>query len=185
MYKIHPLSEVHSINIGQDTVVWQYSVILKGAQIGTNCNINCHTFIENDVIIGNNVTIKSGIYLWDGLRIESDVFLGPNATFTNDLNPRSKIYKKAITTIVKEGASIGANATILVGITIGKFALIGAGAVITKNVPDYALFYGNPGIQKGWVDEFGEKLIEIEENLWRSNADCFYKLEPSGLIKIR
>src|SRR6056297_2405030 len=106
---IHKTADVLSENIGEDTQIWQFSLVLKGAKIGSNCNINCHTFIENDVIIGNNVTIKSGAYLWDGLRIEDDVFIGPAVVFTNDLKPRSKKRVQFVNTTIKRGASIGAN----------------------------------------------------------------------------
>lgn len=142
---IHPLSDVHSKNIGQNTRVWQYSVILKNAVIGNNCNVCAHTLIENDVVIGDNVTIKSGVFIWDGTRIGDNVFIGPNVTFTNDKRPRSKIYpEKFLETIIEDGASIGANATILPGIRIGKNAMIGAGAVVTKDVSANAVVIGNP-----------------------------------------
>ena len=145
MLKIHPLAEVKSINVGRDTRVWQFSVIFEDAIIGENCNICAHTLIENDVVIGNNVTIKSGVFLWNGTRVEDDVFIGPNATFTNDVMPRSKVYPPVFKRItLKKGASIGANATILPGITIGFKARVGAGAVVTKDVPDYAVVVGNP-----------------------------------------
>jgi UDP-2-acetamido-3-amino-2,3-dideoxy-glucuronate N-acetyltransferase len=142
---IHPLSDVHSSSIGMGTRIWQYSVILEGAVIGENCNVCAHTLIESDVIVGNNVTIKSGVYLWDGITIENNVFLGPSVTFTNDKYPRSKVYPdEYMRTHIKEGASLGANATILPGITIGKNSMVGAGAVVTKNVPDNVLVVGNP-----------------------------------------
>lgn len=145
MSKIHPLSDVQTQNIGKDTLVWQYTVILKDAVIGNNCNINCQVFVENDVIIGDNVTVKPGVQIWDGLRIEDHVFIGPNVTFTNDPYPRSKQYPTEFQrTIVKKGASIGANATILGGLTIGENALIGAGSVVTKDVPSNELWVGNP-----------------------------------------
>ena len=145
---IHPLADVQTIDIGERTKVWQFCVILKQAKIGANCNINCHVFIENDVLIGNNVTIKPGVQLWDGIVIEDGVFIGPNATFTNDLKPRSKQYpEKFLKTIVKKGASIGANATILPGITIGENAMIGAGSVIVKDVPPNTVWVGNPAKQ--------------------------------------
>lgn len=145
MSRVHPLSDVKTLKIGKTTRVWQYSVILEGAEIGENCNICAHTFIENDVVIGNNVTVKSGVYLWDGLRVEDNVFIGPNATFTNDLLPRSQKYPKAFANItLRKGASVGANATILPGLTVGEYAMIGAGAVVTKDVPEYAVVVGNP-----------------------------------------
>jgi len=145
---IHPLADVQSKYIGEGTTVWQFAVILPKAVIGKNCNINCHTFIENDVIIGDRVTIKSGVYIWDGIRIEDDVFVGPNATFVNDKYPRSKQYPEKFQTIkIGKGASIGANATILGGIEIGNYAMIGAGSVVLKNVPANTVWAGNPAKQ--------------------------------------
>lgn len=142
---IHPLSDVQSTNIGTDTRIWQFSVVLKDAVIGDNCNVCAHTLIESDVVVGNNVTIKSGVYLWDGIRIEDDVFIGPCVAFTNDKTPRSKQYPEVfLSTTVKKGVSIGANATILPGVTLGEHCMIGAGAVVTKNVPAYAVVVGNP-----------------------------------------
>ena len=142
---IHPLSDVQSKNIGSGTRVWQFSVILSEAIIGENCNICAHTLIENDVVIGNDVTIKSGVFIWDGITVANKVFIGPCATFTNDKLPRSKMYPNEFSrTLIQEGASIGANATILPGITIGRYAMIGAGAVVTKDVPDFAMVVGNP-----------------------------------------
>jgi UDP-2-acetamido-3-amino-2,3-dideoxy-glucuronate N-acetyltransferase len=148
--KIHKLSDVQSKNIGEGTAIWQYCVILNDVQIGRDCNICSHCFIENGVIIGDRVTIKNGVYIFDSVYIEDDVFIGPNVTFTNDSYPRSKrrekknkiVYPK---TIVSEGASIGGGATILPGIIIGKKAIIGAGAIITKNVKDGTIVYGNSG----------------------------------------
>jgi len=142
---IHKLSDVQTKKIGENTTIWQYAVVLEGAEIGENCNINCHTFIENDVVIGDRVTVKSGVFLWDGIRVEDDVFIGPNATFTNDKYPKSKQYPGEFQkTILKKNCSIGANATILGGVTIGAYALIGAGAIVTKDVPDYAIVKGMP-----------------------------------------
>lgn len=156
---IHQTSDVQTSKIGKDTLIWQFCVILPGAVIGSNCNINCNVFIENEVIIGNNVTIKSGVQIWDGITIENDVFVGPNVTFTNDLYPRSRIKPyNVIKTVVNEGASIGANATILAGITIGRFAMIGAGSVVTKNIADFELWLGNPARHVGFVSESGEVL---------------------------
>jgi len=145
-YKIHPLSEVQTTQIGENTQIWQFSVILEGAKIGSNCNINCHTFIENDVTIGNNCTLKSGVYLWDGIEIGNNVFIGPNATFTNDKHPVSQVRpEKFMKTIIENNVSIGANSTILPGIVIKKNALIGAGCVVTKDIPENAIVAGNPG----------------------------------------
>ena len=141
---IHPLADVHSSHIGINTKIWQFVVILPAAKIGDDCNICSHCFIENDVVIGNRVTVKCGVQIWDGLRIEDDVFIGPNATFTNDLYPRSKQDFSLLLTTVKKGATVGANATILAGITIGQNAMVGAGAVVTRDVPPNVLVVGNP-----------------------------------------
>ena len=141
---IHPLADVQSENIAEDTRIWQFVVILPNAQIGSNCNICSHCFIENDVKIGNNVTIKGGVFVWDGLTIEDNVQIGANVTFTNDKYPRAKQPFIIQRTLVKKNASIGAASVILGGITIGENAMIGAGSVVTKNVPDNELWFGNP-----------------------------------------
>ena len=142
---IHKLSDVQSKNIGKDTKIWQFCVVLAGAVIGDNCNICAHTLIENDVVIGNDVTIKCGVFIWDATIIEDNVFIGPCVAFTNDKSPRSKIYPdQFLKTVVKKGASLGANSTILPGITLGENCMVGAGAVVTKNVPNNAVVVGNP-----------------------------------------
>lgn len=154
--RVHPLSDVMSLHIGEDTNIWQFCVIFPNAVIGQNCNICANVLVENDVIIGNNVTVKSGVQIWDGVRIEDNVFIGPNVTFTNDLVPRSKSYSTAFErTIVKRGASIGANSTIIAGNTIGEYSFIGAGSVITKNIPPYSVWYGNPARHVGYVTKDG------------------------------
>jgi len=144
-YFVHQLADVKSSNIGLQTKIWQFSIILEGATIGNNCNINCHCFVENDVIIGNNVTVKSGVYLWDGLRLGDNVFIGPNVTFVNDKYPRSKKFpQKYLKTVVENGVSIGAGATILGGVKLGSGSMIGAGSLVTKEVPPGQLWHGNP-----------------------------------------
>lgn len=144
-YFIHELADVQSTNIGKDTRIWQFAIVLKNAVIGGNCNINSHTFIENDVVVGDNVTVKCGVFLWDGLRVEDNAFIGPNVTFTNDKYPKSKAYPDEFQqTVVKKGASIGANATVLGGVSIGENSLVGAGSVVTKSIPDNELWVGNP-----------------------------------------
>jgi len=155
---IHRLSDVQSSNIGKNTYIWQYCVVLKDAIIGHNCNINANVFIENDVIIGNNVTIKSGVQIWDGVKLSNNVFIGPNVTFTNDFMPRSKKYPKVfLNTIIEEGASIGANSTIIGGTTIGKYSMVGAGSVVTKNIGNNELWYGNPAVFKSYICNCGQK----------------------------
>lgn len=181
-YKIHELSDVQSKNIGRNTVIWQFVVVLSKAVIGDNCNINCNVFIENDVVIGNNVTVKSGVQLWDGLRIMDGVFIGPNVTFTNDNTPRSKKYPHSFSSIVvRKGASIGANSTIVGAIEIGEYALIGAGSVLTKSVPPFTLWFGNPAVQKGYVTEDGE-IIDL--NLQSKSSDKQFKYVNQKLIII-
>ncbi|MBZ9845827.1 WxcM-like domain-containing protein [Mesorhizobium sp. CA5] len=148
---VHDRGICESTRVGNGTRVWAFAHVLPGAVIGANCNICDHVFIENDVTVGDDVTIKSGVQLWDGIRLGNRVFVGPNATFTNDRFPRSKHYpEQFLQTIVEDGASIGANATILPGITIGRQAMIGAGAVVTKNVPANAVVVGNPAVIVGY-----------------------------------
>lgn len=142
---IHPLSDVQTSNIGEGTRIWQFSVVLKGAKIGKNCNICAQTFVENDVVIGDNVTIKCGVQIWDGLRIGNNVFIGPNVTFTNDRHPKSGNREyHCETTVIEDDVSIGANATILPGVRLGKGCMIGAGAVVTKDVNAGVTVVGNP-----------------------------------------
>ncbi|MHC4430420.1 MAG: acyltransferase [Planctomycetota bacterium] len=141
---IHRLSDVQTAKIGRNTRVWQYVVILRDAVIGADCNICSHSFIENDVVIGNRVTVKCGVRIWDGVTIEDDVFIGPNVTFTNDKFPRSKDYKEPAKTLVRRKASIGAGVAILSGIEIGENAMVAAGAVVTRDVPPNAVVAGNP-----------------------------------------
>ena len=143
-YFMHSHALVESRQIGKNTRIWAFAHVLPNASIGADCNICDYVFIENDVIIGNRVTIKCGVQIWDGIQLEDDVMVGPNATFTNDLYPRSKQPFELRRTVVKRGASIGANATILCGITIGEGAMVGAGAVVLKDVPPHAVVVGNP-----------------------------------------
>ena len=156
---LHPQGICETDKVGEGTRIWAYAHVLPGAVLGAECNICDHVFIENDVIVGDRVTVKSGVQLWDGIRLEDDVFIGPNVTFTNDPFPRSKkhLEKYQITT-VRKGASIGGNATILPGITIGSMAMVGAGAVVTTDVPPNAIVYDNPAIIKGYTD------IKVKDN---------------------
>jgi acetyltransferase-like isoleucine patch superfamily enzyme len=151
--KIHPQAICETPHVGAGTRVWAFAHILPGAVIGKDCNICDGVFIENDVVVGDRVTVKCGVQLWDGLRLEDEVFVGPNATFTNDPMPRSKRYpEKFPVTVVRRGASIGGNATILPGITIGEQAMVGAGAVVTRDVPPRAVVMGNPARIRRYLD---------------------------------
>lgn len=162
MIRIHPSSEVLSQQIGNDTYIWQYCIILPGAEIGSNCNICANVLIENDVKLGNNVTVKSGVQLWDGVTLEDNVFIGPNVTFTNDKVPRSKMYPDLfLKTLIKKGASIGVNSTIVAGHTIGEYAFVGAGSVVTKDIPANTVWYGNPAVHHGYITNEGV-LLDLE-----------------------
>jgi acetyltransferase-like isoleucine patch superfamily enzyme/dTDP-4-dehydrorhamnose 3,5-epimerase-like enzyme len=155
---IHPQGICESHTVGNGTKVWAFAHILAGAVIGEDCNICDHVFIENDVVLGDRVTVKCGVQLWDGLRIENDVFIGPNATFTNDLFPKSKQRPDRFArTTLEEGCSIGANATILPGISIGRNAMVGAGAVVTRSVPPNAIVRGNPARIYGYSSRLGKE----------------------------
>jgi UDP-2-acetamido-3-amino-2,3-dideoxy-glucuronate N-acetyltransferase len=155
----HSQAIVESQNVGPGTRVWAFAHILPGARIGADCNICDGVFIENDIIVGDRVTIKCGVQLWDGIVLEDDAFIGPNATFTNDKFPRSKKHPDAFArTIVQKGASIGANATILPGLTIGMNAMVGAGAVVTRDVPQNAIVAGNPAVITGYVEAQSTRL---------------------------
>ncbi len=160
---IHALADVQSTAIGAGTRIWQFVIVLAGAKIGDDCNICSHCLIENDVVIGDRVTVKSGVQLWDGLRVGDDVFIGPNASFANDRFPRSKkAPAKFLQTVVEAGASIGSGATILPGITIGRNAMVAAGAVVTRSVPPNAIVVGNPAKIVGYVDADRNKVAAVE-----------------------
>jgi acetyltransferase-like isoleucine patch superfamily enzyme len=180
---IHPSSIVDSTNIGKDSKIWAFVHILKGAKIGSNANICDHCYIENEVVIGDNVTVKCGVWLWDGIVIENNVFIGPGVAFTNDLYPRSKNtnydQKK---TLLREGCSIGANSTILAGVTIGRYAMIGAGSVVTKDVSDFELVYGNPAHHQGYVCKCGKK-ISLNNNICSCDCGCTFELS-NGRLKL-
>ena len=142
---IHPMADVQSSQIGDGTRIWQFAVVLKGAKIGRDCNICAQTFIEDDVVIGDNVTVKCGVQLWDGLRVGNNVFIGPNVTFCNDKHPRSGNHSfTRLQTVIEDDVSLGANATILPGVTLGRGCIVGAGAVVTKDVPPGVTVAGNP-----------------------------------------
>jgi UDP-2-acetamido-3-amino-2,3-dideoxy-glucuronate N-acetyltransferase len=157
---IHPNALVDpSVTIGSGTRVWAFAHLVTGAVIGRDCNICDHTFVEGGVRMGDRVTLKCGVYLWDGITIADDVFIGPGAAFTNDLRPRSRRRPaEYLQTRLLQGCSIGANAVILPGITIGRWAMVGSGAVVTRTVADFALVRGNPAVRHGWVCKCGLKL---------------------------
>lgn len=158
---IHAMSDVQSNTIGAGTRIWQFVVVLEGAQIGENCNICSHCFIEGGVTIGNRCTIKSGVQLWDGVTLHDDVFIGPNVSFANDSFPRSKNYLQSpLITLVEAGASIGAGATILPGITVGRGALVGAGAVVVQSIPPNAIVVGNPARIVSYVDTGDARTLD-------------------------
>lgn len=187
-YFVHPSSIIDAdCQVGEGTKIWHFSHVMSGAVIGTNCNLGQNVVVSPKVVLGNNVRVQNNVSIYEGVICEDDVFLGPSVVLTNVINPRSAVsrkdeYKK---TLIKKGASIGANATIVCGNTINEFAFIGAGAVVTKDVPAYALIVGNPGKQVGWMSEFGHKL-EFDNN---NKAVCKesgqqYKLENNSVQKI-
>jgi len=153
IYHLHPSGICETTNVGERTNVWAFAHILPGAKIGSDCNICDHVFIENDVVIGDRVTVKCGVQIWDGIHVEDDVFIGPNASFANDKFPRSKHFQdEVVRSHICHGASIGANSTILPGVRIGQHAMVGAGTVVTRDVPPFAIVTGNPGRIVGYVN---------------------------------
>ena len=187
-YFVHESSYVDEpCEIGKGTKIWHFSHIMKNSKIGENCNIGQNVVISPNVIIGNNVKIQNNVSVYTGVICEDDVFLGPSCVFTNVINPRAFIerkdeYKK---TVVKKGASIGANATIVCGHNIGEYAFVGAGAVVTKDVPDYALVIGNPARVVGYVCQCGNKLLEQENNLFKCGACNKEYILTDGSLKPR
>jgi acetyltransferase-like isoleucine patch superfamily enzyme/dTDP-4-dehydrorhamnose 3,5-epimerase-like enzyme len=178
-YHVHTSSFVLSKHVGKKTNIWAFCNILADAVIGAECNICDHVFIENDVVMGDRVTIKCGVQLWDGLRVEDDVFIGPNVTFSNDKFPRSKQYLNTpLQTIVRHNASIGSNATILPGIVIGEYAMVGAGSVVTNSVPAYAIVVGNPARITGYVNV---NNINTSKNSGILEHDTVMKIEVKGV----
>ena len=173
-YFVHESSYVdEGAQIGADTKIWHFCHVMGSAIIGERCNIGQNVFVAADVVIGNNVKIQNNVSLYTGVVVEDDVFLGPSMVLTNVINPRSHVSRKDEykSTLIKQGASIGANATIVCGVTLGRYCFIGAGAVITRSVPDYALVYGNPGRVQGWMCQCGIRL-EFESLEGREQALC-------------
>jgi UDP-2-acetamido-3-amino-2,3-dideoxy-glucuronate N-acetyltransferase len=183
---VHPNALVETQQIGEGTRVWAFAHVMKDAVIGKHCNICDHAFVESNVTIGDGVTIKNGVAVWDGVTLGDHVFVGPNAVFTNDMNPRAEVKKghdQFVLTEVREGASIGANATIVCGVTIGRYAFIGAGTVVIRDVPAYALMVGNPARMIGYMCECGEtlpnSLICVCGKRFQSSADGLHKVSES------
>lgn len=178
-YFVHESSYVDDgVEIGAGTKIWHFCHIMPRAKIGERCNIGQNVLISSDVTIGNNVKIQNNVSLYTGVIVEDDVFLGPAMVFTNVINPRSHVSRKDEykTTLVRKGASIGANATIVCGITLGRYCFIGAGAVVTKDVPDYALAYGSPARVRGWMCQCGEQLkFEDDRAVCKSCGDVYRK----------
>jgi UDP-2-acetamido-3-amino-2,3-dideoxy-glucuronate N-acetyltransferase len=173
--------------IGAGTKIWHFSHIMSNCVIGENCNLGQNVVVSPQVVLGNNVKVQNNVSIYTGVTCEDDVFLGPSMVFTNVINPRSAINRKTeySRTVVKKGASIGANATIVCGHDIGKYAFIGAGAVVTKNIPDYALVMGNPARQSGWMSEFGHKLI-FDKNGFAAcpESNQRYELKAGSVVRI-
>ena len=183
-YFVHEKAIVDSNNIGKDTRIWGFSHIFENAVIGENCNICEHVLIENDVTLGDNVTVKSGVYIWDGIFIEDNVFIGPSVSFVNDKHPRSKMYPEEFSkTIIKKGASIGSNATILCDIIIGQYATVGAGTVVTKDINDFEIVVGNPGKVIGYNCICGKKLI-YEDNKAKCSCEREYEKKDDKVYEI-
>ena len=172
--------------IGTGTKIWHFSHIMPHCVIGKDCNIGQNVVISPGVTLGNNVKVQNNVSIYTGVLCEDDVFLGPSMVFTNVINPRSAIARKSEykQTLVKKGASIGANATIVCGTTIGEYAFIGAGAVVTKDVPDYALVYGNPSVHKGWMSEYGHKLIFKNNEASCPESGDRYTIENNKVSKV-
>lgn len=173
-YFVHPSSIIEpGASVGEGSKIWHFSHVMPTARIGQNCIIGQNVFVGENVIVGDNVKIQNNVSLYDGVLIENDVFIGPSVVFTNVLNPRSRIERKSefIKTQVVKGASIGANATIICGVTLGSYCLVGAGAIVTHDIPKYSLYYGNPATLHGWVCQCGEKL-QFENESDEETTDC-------------
>ena len=183
-YIKHPTAIVESDTVGEGTKIWHFVHIRKDAIIGKNCNIGKSVYVDTEVRIGDNVKIQNFVSIYKGVEIENDVFIGPSVVFTNDMYPRAFIWEngKIVQTIVKKGSSIGANATIICGVTVGEYAMIGAGSVVTRDVPPYGLVFGNPAHLRGYVCQCGEKLYKIIDT---NENNIVYECECGKKIDIR
>jgi acetyltransferase-like isoleucine patch superfamily enzyme len=170
---VHPNAMVATETVGKGSRIWAFSNVQKDVVIGEDCNICDHCFVESRVIIGHRVTVKNGVSLWDGMTVEDNVFIGPNAVFTNDIYPRSKVYHEQVDrTVLKEGCTIGANAVVVAGHNVGRWAMIGAGAVVTRNIPDYTLWFGNPARFVAYICKCAERLSFAKGTDGRQVARC-------------
>jgi len=184
---VHPSALCETEDIGERTRVWAFAHVMKGARLGADCNIGDHAFVESGVVIGDRVTVKNGVAIWDGVTVEDDVFLGPNCVLTNDLMPRSRVFHdENVRTLIRRGASIGANATIIAGNTLGEYCLVGAGAVVTRDVPAFAIVVGNPARRIGWAGIKGDRLDfdtadthELTEGVYRLSEGAV-AFSPAG-----
>jgi UDP-2-acetamido-3-amino-2,3-dideoxy-glucuronate N-acetyltransferase len=180
---VHEQALCESDQVGPRTRVWAFAHVLRGARIGADCNICDHAYVEGGVVLGDSVTVKNNVLLWDGVTVEDEVFLGPNTVFTNHPRPRVAFKRGPAAwqaTLVRHGATVGANATIVCGITIGRWAMVGAGSVVTGDVPDHALVVGNPGRQAGWACECGQTL---PDTLACASCGRSYRRTEGGLAR--
>jgi acetyltransferase-like isoleucine patch superfamily enzyme len=185
----HPLALVESFDIGEGTRIWAFAHVMKDARIGRDCNIGEHCYIEQGVTLGNNVTVKNGVNVWTGVTIEDNVFLGPNCVLTNDPNPRAYIKKSAdslVETLIRNNATIGANATIVCGVSLGQYAFVGAGAVVIRSVPDFALVVGNPARQIGWMCECAQRIpmTAKADAVYCPHCQRAYRRGENGLVPV-
>lgn len=193
-YFVHSHALVESNDIGENTRVWAFAHVMSGARVGAGCNIGDHAYIESGCVLGNNVTVKNGVAIWDGLTVEDNVFLGPNCVFTNDYNPRAYIKKTGeslLRTVIHANATIGANATVLCGLEIGRYAFVGAGTVILRSVPDFALMVGNPARQIGWMCicahrlPFPAQLSPSQDKLMCPECGCVFGRAADGCLELK
>lgn len=188
LFTAHPTAVIdEGCEIGEGTKIWHFAHIMSNCKIGKNCNLGQNVVVSPDVVLGNNVKVQNNVSIYTGVICEDDVFLGPSMVFTNVINPRSAVNRRGqyAKTTVKKGASVGANATIVCGNDIGKFAFIGAGAVVTKSVPDYALVIGNPARQTGWMSEYGHKLLfDSKGTATCPESNEKYTLQNGKVIKV-
>ena len=179
---VHQMGLCESDEVGPSTRIWAFAHVMAGARVGANCNVGDHAFIERGAIVGNRVTVKNNVLIWDKVTIEDDVFLGPNAVFTNDRNPRAHVKKASVDlvpTLVRRGATVGANVTIVCGVVIGEYAFVGAGALVASDVPAFALVVGNPARRHAWVCVCGERLpAELSCSCGRRYREVSGELEP-------